>query len=447
MKTLEALALELEQGKTTAAELVELAVARIKDPAGEGPRAFILLDEEMARERARHMDILRRRNAQPSRYAGIPISVKDLFDMAGQVTTAGSVVLKDTQPAKADAPAIARLKAQGFIVIGRTNMTEFAYSGLGLNPHYGTPLSPFERQRRRIPGGSSSGAAVSVADGMCALAIGTDTGGSCRIPAAFCGVVGFKPSTGRISTEGAYPLSYTLDSVGSLGNSVRCVATGDAIMAGLEDQRLVARPPSRIRLGIPASLENMETEHVVAKAFERAVKLFSDAAIAIQSVEFPSIEEIAQINTKGGISAVEAFSHHKHLIAAAGDRYDPRVRRRIVNGASIAAHEYVDTLRKRVQLIERVKVMMAGLDGVILPTTPNIPPLVSALESDEEYLRLNFLSLRNTFIGNFLDMCAISLPAQQPGQPPAGLMMMGPSGSDRRLLSVALALEEVLRRG
>jgi aspartyl-tRNA(Asn)/glutamyl-tRNA(Gln) amidotransferase subunit A len=446
MKTLEALALELEQGKTSAAELVDVALARIKDPAGEGRRAFILLDEEAAREGARHMDVLRRRNAQPSRYAGIPISVKDLFDMTGQVTTAGSIVLKDSPPAKADAPAIARLKAQGLIVLGRTNMTEFAYSGLGLNPHYGTPLSPFERARRRIPGGSSSGAAVSVADGMCALAIGTDTGGSCRIPAAFCGVVGFKPSTGRIPTEGAYPLSYTLDSVGSLGNSVRCVATGDALMAGQEDQRLVEVPPSRIRLGIPQSLERMDTEHSVAKAFERAVKRISEAGVAIETAEFPSIEEIAQINTKGGISAVEAFSHHKELIAAAGDRYDPRVCRRIANGASIAAHEYVDTLRKRARLIEKVKTMMAGLDAAILPTTPNIPPLVSALETDDEYLRLNFLSLRNTFIGNFLNMCAISLPVHEPEEPPVGFMAMAPSGSDRHLLSVALALEGLLRR-
>jgi aspartyl-tRNA(Asn)/glutamyl-tRNA(Gln) amidotransferase subunit A len=446
MKTLEALVLELEQGKTSAAALVDDALARIKDPAGEGQRAFILLDEETAREGARFMDMLRRRNAQPSRYAGIPISVKDLFDMSGQVTTAGSVVLKDRPPAKADAPAIARLKAQGFIVLGRTNMTEFAYSGVGLNPHHGTPLSPFERERRRIPGGSSSGAAVSLADGMCALAIGTDTGGSCRIPAAFCGVVGYKPSTGRIPTEGAYPLSYTLDSVGSFGKSVRCVATGDAVMAGQGDQPLVERPPSRIRLGVPRSLETLDTEPIVAKTFERAVKRISEAGVAIEAAEFPSIEEIAQINTKGGISAVEAFSHHKELIAAAGDRYDPRVRRRIAHGASIPAHEYVDTLRKRALLIDRVRTMMAGLDAAILPTTPNIPPLISALESDDEYLRLNFLSLRNTFIGNFLDMCAISLPVHRPGEPPVGLMAMAPSGSDGRLFSVALAIEGLLRR-
>jgi aspartyl-tRNA(Asn)/glutamyl-tRNA(Gln) amidotransferase subunit A len=245
---------------------------------------------------------------------------------------------------------------------------------------------------------------------------------------------------------GAYPLSYPLDSVGSLGNSVRCVATGDAVMGGQEDQLLVEVPPSRIRLGIPQSLERMDTEHSVAKAFERAVRRISEAGVAIEAAEFPSIEEIAQINTKGGISAVEAFSHHKELIAATGDRYDPRVRRRIANGASIAAHEYVDTLRKRARLIERVKIMMAGLDAAILPTTPNIPPLVSALETDDEYLRLNFLSLRNTFIGNFLDMCAISLPVHEPEEPPVGLMAMAPSGSDRRLLSVALALEDLLRR-
>ncbi len=201
----------LKAGRTTAAALVETALERIKDPAGEGARTFLRVNEAGVRETAHYVDGLRRRKAQPSRYAGIPISVKDLFDVAGEVTTVGSVVLKDQPPAQADAPAIARMKAKGFIVIGRTNMTEFAYSGVGLNPHYGTPLSPFDRATGRIPGGSSSGAAVSVADGMCALGLGTDTGGSCRIPASFCGVVGYKPSTGRIPTSGVYALSRTLE--------------------------------------------------------------------------------------------------------------------------------------------------------------------------------------------------------------------------------------------
>jgi aspartyl-tRNA(Asn)/glutamyl-tRNA(Gln) amidotransferase subunit A len=443
MKTVEELARDLDAGRTTAAALVEAALERIEDPTGEGARVFIRVEEKGAREAALYLDGLRRRNAQPSRFAGIPISVKDLFDIAGQVTTAGSVVLKDHPPAQADAIAIARLKAQGFIIVGRSNMTEFAYSGVGLNPHYGTPLSPFDRRTERIPGGSSSGAAVSVADGMSALGIGTDTGGSCRIPASFCGVVGYKPSTGRIPTDGAYPLSYTLDSIGSMARSVQCAAIADAVMAQDWNGRIAEKPLGRIRLGLPKSFESgVETE--VAKTFEAALTRLGRAGVSIVDMEFPSIEDIAAINTKGGISAIEAYAHHKELLAARAEHYDQRVARRILNGATIAAYEYVDILRKRTELIARVKAIMYGLDGVILPTTPNIPPPVAALAKDDEYMRINFLSLRNTFVGNFLDVCAISLPMHEPGEPPCGFMIMAAWGTDPELFATALASEAVV---
>jgi aspartyl-tRNA(Asn)/glutamyl-tRNA(Gln) amidotransferase subunit A len=446
VESVEELARELDSRRTTAAALVETAFAKIKDTAGEGGRAFIRVDEEGAREAARYVDGLRRRNAHPSRFAGIPISVKDLFDIAGEVTTAGSVVLKDRPPAQADAPAIARLKAKGFIVIGRTNMTEFAYSGVGINPHYGTPLSPYDRKSRRIPGGSSSGAAVSVADGMCALGIGTDTGGSCRIPASFCGVVGYKPSTGRISTKGAYPLSYTLDSIGSMARSVQCAAIADAIMAEDWNGSIAKKPLNRMRLGLPESFSGSDVERKVAETFETAVENLRKAGASIEAIEFPSIEEIASINTKGGISAAEAYAHHKVLITAEGERYDPRVGRRILNGAAIPAYEYIDILRKRTALVTRVKRIISGFDGVILPTTPNIPPPIAALEKDEEYTRINFLSLRNTFAGNFLDLCAISLPMHEPGDAPCGLMIMASRGADQDLFASALAVERVVVR-
>jgi aspartyl-tRNA(Asn)/glutamyl-tRNA(Gln) amidotransferase subunit A len=442
--TLDKLARDLETGRTTAEALTEASLDRIRDPSLEGRRAFISVDEQGARSAARHIDELRRRNAHPSPFAGIPISVKDLFDLAGQRTTSGSVVLKDAPPARVDAPAIARLRAKGFVVLGRTNMTEFAYSGVGLNPHYGTPLSPFDRKSRRIPGGSSSGAAVSVADGICPLGIGTDTGGSCRIPASFCGVVGYKPSTGRIPKDGVYPLSDTLDSVGSMGRSVRCVATADAVMAGDGEDEIPERPPARISLGFPKSYETSETESEVARTFARAIAALGRGGISILDVEFPSIEEISAINTRGGITAVEAYSHHKQLIAEKGERYDPRVCRRIANGAGIPAHEYVSTLRERAMMIRRVKALLDGLDGLILPTTPNIPPPISALERDEDYLRINFFSLRNTFVGNFLDMCAISLPVHDRGEAPVGLMIMAPWGADANLFATALAVEKVL---
>jgi aspartyl-tRNA(Asn)/glutamyl-tRNA(Gln) amidotransferase subunit A len=444
MKTVEELARDLETGRTTAAALVETALARIEDGAGEGARTFLRVDEAGAREAAQYIDGLKRRNARPSRYAGIPISVKDLFDVAGEVTTAGSIVLRDSTPAQADAPAIARLRAKGFIVMGRTNMTEFAYSGVGLNPHYGTPLSPYDRSTRHIPGGSSSGAAVSVADGMCALGIGTDTGGSCRIPASFCGIVGYKPSTGRIPTRGAYPLSRTLDSVGSMGRSVRCVALADAIMAEDWDGQIGDAAIDRLKLGVPESFDIGELEASVGKSFERALKRLGKAGSRIDKIAFPSFEEIAAINSKGGISAVEAFAHHRDLIVSKGELYDPRVRRRIFNGSTIPAHEYLEILRLRGELVTRVKRLLGGLDGLLMPTTPNVPPPLAALERDEDYTRINFLSLKHTFAGNFLDLCAVSLPMHEPGDAPCGLMIMAPWGSDQALFAAAAAVERAI---
>ena len=198
--TLDQLADDLEAGRTTAAALVAACLARIDDPNGEGTRAFLHVMRKEAASAAEGIDKLRAAGAAPSRYAGIPVSIKDLFDIKGQVTRAGSKVLDDAAPAAADAIAVARLKQAGFIVIGRTNMTEFAFSGIGINPHYGTPRNAWDRATGRVPGGSSSGAAVSVTDGMAHMGLGTDTGGSCRIPAAFNGIVGYKPTAARVPT-------------------------------------------------------------------------------------------------------------------------------------------------------------------------------------------------------------------------------------------------------
>ena len=445
MMTLERLARRLAGGEASAAGLVDEALAAMRDPSAEGARAFIAIDEEGAKATAAHIDGLRRRGRAPSPWAGIPFAVKDLFDVAGEITTAGSVVLRDSPPAAADAAAIARLKAAGLIAVGRTNMTEFAYSGVGLNPHYGTPAAPFERARRRIPGGSSSGAAVAVADGMVALAIGTDTGGSCRIPAAFCGVVGFKPSAGRIPTRGAYPLSTTLDSIGPLANTVASAAIADALMAGDWDGEVTVRPARSLRLGILRTLMFDGIERPVENAFNEAVTRLENAGVGVADVAFPLIGALPAINARGGIAAVEAFAHHKVLIETEGERYDPRVRRRILAGAAISGPEYLEILRTRAEWIEAFRERMAGYDGLLMPTSPLVPPLMSAFATDEEYARLNFLCLRNTAVANFLNGTAISLPIHEPGEAPAGLMIMAPHGFDRQLFSVAAALEAVFR--
>jgi aspartyl-tRNA(Asn)/glutamyl-tRNA(Gln) amidotransferase subunit A len=442
-KTLRALAHDLDKGAITGVALVETALARIQDPSGEGARAFLALDGAAAIEEAEFYDRRRKAGHAVPAYAGIPIGVKDLFDIKGQVTRAGSAILATAPPAEADAPAIERLKAQGFIVVGRNNMTEFAYSGVGLNPHYGTPRSSYDRETGRIPGGSSSGAAVAVADGMVPLAIGSDTGGSCRIPASYNGIVGFKPSTGRISTKGAYPLSKTLDSIGPLARTVECCAAADAVMAGDWDGT-IATPRHGLRFAVPRDYFAGAIDDAVISAFERAAALLGEAGIATEEMSFPELTQLPAINAKGGISAVEAFLHHRAQIAETGDGYDQRVRRRIELGSLISAPDYVELLDARRNLIRQFNQAMTGFDALVMPTTCNAPPAISALARDEDYLKLNFMSLRNTFTGNFLDCCGISLPMHRDGEPPTGLMLMAPHGQDQHLFSAAKVVEAIL---
>jgi aspartyl-tRNA(Asn)/glutamyl-tRNA(Gln) amidotransferase subunit A len=443
--TLDGLASELRDGKTSSRRLVEQALAKISDPAGEGARAFIKVDAEGALAAADDQDRLRRQNRQPSPFAGIPFSVKDLFDLAGEVTTAGSKVLKGAAPAHADAPAIAALKSAGMVVLGRTNMTEFAYSGVGLNPHYGTPRSAFDRNTARIPGGSSSGAAVAIADGMCALSIGTDTGGSCRIPAAYNGIVGYKPSTGRVSTRGAYPLSSRFDSVGPLGNSVACCAAADALMAGDWSGKIATREVSSLRIGVlkTAVLEGLDTD--VAAAYERALTRISKAGVKLVDLAFEELLEMPSLTVKGGVVAAEAFAQHRDLIARKGADYDPRVRMRLEAAGSISAAEYLSVVKRRDEMIRRFSAVTQGLSAVVLPTVMIVPPPISALEGDQDYLRFNSMSLRNTYVGNFLDCCAISIPMNEPGAAPVGLMLMGVWGQDQNLFSLGQAVENLLK--
>src|ERR1700732_2890470 len=285
--TLASLADDLESGRTSARKLVDQCLARIADPAGEGQRAFIHVDAEAAIEAAEAMDRLREVNAAPSPYGGIPVSIKDLFDIKGQVTRAGSRALEDSAPAEADAPVVARLRRAGFVVIGRTNMTEFAYSGIGINPHYGTPKSAWQRHVGHVPGGSSSGAAVSVVDRMAHGALGTDTGGSCRIPAAYNGIVGFQPTQRRVPLEGAVPLSFTLDSFGPLARTVGCCAVLDAVLADEAGVPLQPRPVQGMRLAVPTTIALDDLDDAVAKTFERALATLSRRGARIERIAVP----------------------------------------------------------------------------------------------------------------------------------------------------------------
>lgn len=442
--TLRELAQDLAAGRTTARTLVEECLERIEAPAGQGPVAFLSVDREGALAAADAMDALRRTGVEPSPLAGIPIAIKDLFDVRGQVTGAGSTVLAG-EPAAEDAPAVARLRRAGFVLIGRTNMTEFAFSGLGLNPHFGTPLSPWRREEKRIAGGSTSGGAVSVADGMAHAALGTDTGGSCRIPAAWCRLVGFKPTASRIPRDGAVPLSKTLDSIGPVARSVECCALLDALLAGDEAEAPPPRDIGSLRLGAVDNLVLDGIDPEIAAVYSRALDRLASAGAAIERIAIPAFDRVADASAKGGFPASEAYAWHRDLLARRGDDYDPRVAVRIRRGAAMDAADYIDLVEARAAIVADAALVVRRFDAVLMPTVPIAPPELAPLEaSDEEFARVNLLALRNPTLINMIDGCAISMPMAGGDAPPAGLMLASVAGRDRALLAVAAAAEAAL---
>jgi aspartyl-tRNA(Asn)/glutamyl-tRNA(Gln) amidotransferase subunit A len=443
--TLASLANDLERGRTSARQLVEECLAKIADPKGEGQRAFIHVDKEAALAAADAMDRLRKANAAPSRFAGIPLSIKDLFDIKGQVTRAGSRALEEeATPAEHDAPVVARLRREGFIVIGRTNMTEFAFSGIGINPHYGTPKGAWNRSEGHIPGGSSSGAAVSVVDGMAHGALGTDTGGSCRIPAAYNGIVGYKPTQRRIPLDGGVPLSFSLDSYGPLARSVGCCATLDAVLADESMVPLRPRPIKGMHLAVPTTVVLDDLDDEVARTFERALETLSRQGADIERIEMPEFHDIGVMNTKGGFAAAESYAWHRYLLTSRGDVYDPRVSVRILRGETISAADYIDMLEARRSLISRVNARLEPYHALIMPTTANTPPRIADLADDKAFTLANLRSLRNCSLINMIDGCAISLPAHREGEVPVGVMLASSGGSDRCIFELAAAMETVI---
>ena len=445
MRRIDELAQALATGQTSSRALIEESLARIADPNGEGARTFIKVQSEAARASADTMDALRKVGRAPSRYAGIPIALKDLFDIAGEPTPAGSRVLAEGPDAKANAPVVARMMAAGFVPVGRVNMTEFAFSGLGINPHYGTPTSPWDRASSRIPGGSSSGTAVAVADQMAAAGLGTDTGGSCRIPAAFCGVVGYKPTARRVPITGVLPLAPSLDSVGPLAPSVACCAAIDAILAGEEPvSPLQPAPLSGLRLAVPSNMVLEGVDATVAAAFERALSSISDSGARITEVNFPTFEAAASVNARGGFAASEAYAWHRQLLATQGSLYDPRIRVRISRGEHMSAADYIDLVQARGRLIEEFDRATAPYDALLMPTVPIIAPPITELDDERHYNSVNMLILRNTALGNFFDRCSISIPCHRSGEAPVGLMLVGETMGDARLFGIAASIEAVV---
>jgi Asp-tRNA(Asn)/Glu-tRNA(Gln) amidotransferase A subunit family amidase len=382
--------------------------------------------------------------------AGLPVTVKDLFDIAGQPTAAGSVALDDAAPAAQDCPAVARLRAAGGAVIARTNMTEFAFSGVGINPHFGTPANPADPAVPRIPGGSSSGAAVSVAAGAAFIGLGSDTGGSIRIPAALCGIVGFKNTARLTPLEGALPLSSTLDTVCAMTRSVRDAILAHEILAA-RTVALDSKPLAQRRFAVARTAMQDSLEAPVAAAFERSLKTLRDAGARIEEIGLEEIRDLGGLQSTGGFSAAESYAWHKLLLQRRGDRYDPRVRMRIERGVAMKAHEYIELIRARRDWIARVEAALQGFDAVLSPTLPIVAPPIAQVapgaEHDEEFFRVNALLLRNTSVVNMLDGCAITVPCHMPGELPVGLMIWQGAMHDDAVLAIGLQAEAALAPG
>lgn len=432
-------------GRADASGFLDACAEAARQPSCE--RAFLTQGFEEGRATARRIDRLLDAGAPLPPLAGLALSLKDLFDVEGQVTTAGSIVLADAAPAASDAPSVARLRAAGAAFVGRTNMSEFAFSGVGINPHHGTPSNAaFSGSAARIPGGSTSGGATSVASGAAFAALGSDTGGSIRIPAALQGVVGFKNTARLTPTQGAVPLSFTLDTVCAITRSVRDAVLLHEILAARR-VTLARRPIGALRLALPTTLMLDALEPEVAAAFDRATAALRTAGAQIVEISLPELGEVATINATGGFSPAEAWAWHRHRLATEEARYDPRVAARIRRGASMSAADYIDLLTARRDWIGRMERAIAGFDALLSPTVPGIAPeLAPLLADDTAFFAANALLLRNPSVVNLLDGCAISLPCHGEGDPPVGLMLWSGALRDDALLDAALAIEHVLAR-
>ncbi|KXU91905.1 amidase [Caballeronia megalochromosomata] len=447
------LAADLDAGRSTSRALVETALARIDSDGGNGGNAFISVDGERALREADAQDALRRAGVRLSPLAGLPASIKDLFDVAGERTRAGSRVLDDAPPATADASAVARLRRAGAIPLGRTNMSEFAFSGLGVNPWYGTPRSPWTDGRNgeaRVAGGSSSGAAMSVAFGMAAAGLGSDTGGSLRIPAAFCGLTGFKPTAARVPANGAFPLSTTLDSIGAIAPGVACCALVDRVLAGLsvdgDAAQLRAFAPAGLRIAVLTNYVTDGMDALVGETWEATLGRLSRAGVQLTPLRLPLLDTLPSIN-RFGFSPIEAYATHRGRLPSHAERYDPRVLARIRLGETALAADYIDLIAARTQSIAQARAALAGFDAFLMPTVPIIPPAIAPLEADAaHFAATNALVLRNPSVVNFLDGCAVSLPCAPREAAPVGLTVAGLAHADAHVLRVAAAIETELQK-
>jgi aspartyl-tRNA(Asn)/glutamyl-tRNA(Gln) amidotransferase subunit A len=431
----------IADGRLSHESLVEQAIEGADRPAAA--HVFTMRFDAAAREQARHADTRLRLGVPLAPLDGLPVTVKDLYDVAGTTTLAGSVLRRDAAPATEDAVAVSRLRTAGAAITGKTNMTEFAFSGVGTNPHHGTPANPADPALPRIPGGSSSGAAVSVALGLAVAGLGSDTGGSIRVPAALCGIVGFKCTQSRVPLDGAFPLSKTLDTACAMARSVADCLLVDGVLAdaplAVDDRPLAGR-----RLLVPQTLVLDGMDEAVAQAFARALSALSAAGALLVEQPLALLAEIAALNSPAAFAPTEAWALHREAMATRREQFDPRVAARVALGEGVSAADYLQLHERRRAWIGRMRRALQGFDALALPTVPVVAPPIAAMAEDEAFFRTNALLLRNTSTINFLDGCAFSLPCQPRGTLPVGLMLAAPGGADAALASVALAAEAAL---
>jgi aspartyl-tRNA(Asn)/glutamyl-tRNA(Gln) amidotransferase subunit A len=442
-ETIDQLNQRLAHGETTREALVAGVLEKATQSAAKS--VFTKMYPEAALAAARAADAAQKAGVAQPALAGLPVSIKDLYGVAGETTMAGSVVCKGEPVQAQDAPVVARLRAAGSAIVGKTNMTEFAFSGIGINPHYGTPVNPTDQKIARVPGGSSSGAGVSVALGLSVAGLGSDTGGSIRIPAALCGIVGFKSTQKRVPLEGALELSRALDTVCALTRSVQDCITVDAVLSGamLPVRR---RPIAGMRLAVPQTMVLDGLDNTVAQAFDRSLSILSEAGAQIIEIPMTEFADIPKVNAPGGLSPIEAYAVHHERLARAQAQFDQRVAARVMLGAAISAQQYIAILDKRRAWIASVERAIEGYDALMCPTVPTVAPeLEKLIASDEAFFKANGQMLRNTFTINLLDGCSYSLPCHREGELAVGLMLSSVHGDDARLSAVALAVEDALR--
>lgn len=440
-----ATAAAVREGRANALALLTRSLAAADGAACQD--AFVRRFDVQAQAAAQAVAVAHAAGVPLPPLAGLAVSIKDLFDVAGQPTTAGSRAMDDAAPANADSTAVARLRAAGAALVGHTNMSEFAYSGVGINPHFGTPVNPVALEINptpRIPGGSSSGAAVSVAAGACWAALGSDTGGSLRIPAALQGLVGFKSTQRLVPLDGAVPLSTTLDTAGAITRTVRDAVLLHGILAARVPQPS-PRPLSALRLAVPRTLMTEGLDADVGRAFELALSRLAEAGAQLQEIPLAPLTELPEMQARANFAAAESWAWHRDRLASRGADYDPRVAQRIRTGEAMRAGDYINLLQARRRWIIRIETELTGFDAVLSPTVPMVAPALAPLvNSDQRFFAINAMLLRNPAVVNMLDGCALSLPCQSAGQMPVGLMVWAPGGHDDAVLGAALAIEAAL---